>query len=211
MTWRAIENIRDSFNRRRGGLLILNHKSCLPCCLGLLALFALALSSASRAAEDINSQTSTGPSYELGHGLPLANTGFTLGGYTTAEYNHLKDTDPRLTVSHASMFLWWEGPQNFKFFSEVDFENAVATSYQTGDLDARYLSLERLYIDYALNDSVTLRAGKFLTPIGRWNLIHADPLVWTTSRPLVTQSVFPDTTTGIMATGVRTLFTGLTS
>lgn len=174
------------------------HESCLPCCAAFLALATLA--SGYAGAAETEQAGATHPGYELGRGLKLNDTGLTLGGYTTVEYNQLKGNDPRLTLSHTSLFLWWEGQEHFKFFYEVDLENAVATRYRSGDTD-RYLSLERLYVDYAFSDSLTFRVGKFLTPIGRWNLIHADPLVWTTSRPLVTQSVFPDNATGGMATG----------
>jgi len=63
------------------------------------------------------------------------------------------------------------------------------------------VQLERLYADVYLAEGATVRLGKFLTPIGRWNLIHADPLVWTTSRPLVTFQPFATNTTGGMLYG----------
>jgi hypothetical protein len=43
--------------------------------------------------------------------------------------------------------------------------------------------VERLYLDYLHSDALATRLGKHLTPIGRWNLRHADPLVWTATRP----------------------------
>jgi hypothetical protein len=61
--------------------------------------------------------------------------------------------------------------------------------------------VERLYADVYFSDLATIRLGKFLTPIGRWNLIHADPLVWTTSRPLVTFRPFSSDVTGGMLYG----------
>jgi len=96
--------------------------------------------------------------------------------------------------------VWWEGAGRFRFFTEVDLQKGVATRRDTPDDDS-FLSLERIYVDYVATDSVTLRAGKYLTPIGRWNQIHADPLVWTTSRPMVTDQVFPSTATGVMVLG----------
>ncbi|MFQ5666239.1 MAG: hypothetical protein ACE5I7_07375, partial [Candidatus Binatia bacterium] len=64
-----------------------------------------------------------------------------------------------------------------------------------GTSDADFV-LERLYGDLEASDSVNLRVGKFLTPVGRWNVIHAQPLVWTTSRPLATEVAFDRHTTG---------------
>ena len=60
---------------------------------------------------------------------------------------------------------------------------------------------ERLYGDVNASDQVNLRLGKFLTPVGRWNVIHAQPLVWTTSRPLTTLLPFDAHTTGAMLFG----------
>ena len=46
-----------------------------------------------------------------------------------------------------------------------------------------------------------MRAGRFPTPFGRCNQIHADPLVWTVTRPLATVIAVPDHATGLMVYG----------
>ncbi|MCB1954068.1 MAG: hypothetical protein KDG55_00240 [Rhodocyclaceae bacterium] len=139
-------------------------------------------------------------SYELGRGLALGDAGLTLGGYATTRYEDLRGDSTRMTLDHLSLMLWWEGSGRLSFFSETDLEEGLATRRQ-GDEDDRFVALERLYLDYAFADAATLRLGKFLTPIGRWNLVHADPLVWTTSRPMVTDEVFPASATGAMLLG----------
>lgn len=151
--------------------------------------------------ESKNETTEATPPYELGRGLRLGNSGFYLGGYGSAEYSAAKYAEPDLSLSHADLFFWWENRSGFKFFSEVDGEYEAATHRNPSLGERRTLSLARLYLDDTYSDSLTLRLGKFLTPIGRWNLIHADPLVWTTSRPLPTKSPFPGTATGAMALG----------
>lgn len=138
--------------------------------------------------------------YRLGNGFQIPNTGWTLGGYATGSYDHLSNETSRLNLDNLSLFLWWEGDGRWKFFSEIEFENFAKSRRETGGKDG-YLSLERLYVDYALTDTATVRAGKFLTPIGHWNLVHATPLVWTTSRPLATTLAFPTNMTGIEVTG----------
>ena len=147
------------------------------------------------------------PTYELGQGLPLGASGFTLGGYASAQYSGSQKSDPGVSLSNLSMFLWWESGSRLKFFSELDSKEVEPfPNHQSEVGEGRYLSAERLYFDYAFSDALTLRAGKFLTPIGRWNLIHADPLVWTTSRPLITHNLFPDNATGLMALGSIPVF-----
>ena len=141
--------------------------------------------------------------YRLGDGFQIPGTGFHLGGYATASYGDPKDAPDRAAIDNASLFVWWEGDSRWKFFSELELENPLySRSSERGDVHEEngYVSLERLYVDYALTETIAIRGGKFLTPIGRWNLVHATPLVWTTSRPLITTLVFPTNMTGLMLT-----------
>jgi hypothetical protein len=139
--------------------------------------------------------------YRLGEGLQLGDTGFSLGGYTTASYTNLSSASSRVALDNLSLFVWWQGEGRWKFFTELDYENPWASNSEGQEGEDHYLALERLYLDYDINDLATIRAGKFLTPIGRWNLIHATPLVWTTSRPLTTTRTFPTNVTGLMLYG----------
>jgi hypothetical protein len=139
--------------------------------------------------------------YEFGRGLRLGDSGFTLGGYATLEYRHEQGVREQFKSGHASAFVWWEGLERVKVFAEIDALNVVSHQHRDDYDDARRISLERLYGDYSFSDALTVRLGKFLTPIGRWNLIHAEPLVWTTSSPWITQTVFPRNVTGAAASG----------
>jgi len=139
--------------------------------------------------------------YRLGEGYRLGDTGFTLGGYATITSEDLRHAPSRTALDNTSLFVWWEGEGRWKFFSEIDYENVLATRSSDREGDKRYLALERLYFDYAYSDNTSVRIGKLLTPIGRWNLIHATPLVWTTSRPLITTVSFPGNVTGLMVNG----------
>jgi hypothetical protein len=159
-------------------------------CLGFASLIA---SADGNPLSDIN--------YRLGEGLRVADTGFSLGGYATAGYENVHGASSRATLDDLSLFVWWQGEGRWKFFAELDYENVLSSRSLHTEGDKRYLALERIYFDYALSDTSNIRAGKFLTPIGRWNLIHATPLVWTTSRPLVTEGTFPTNATGLMLTG----------
>jgi hypothetical protein len=142
--------------------------------------------------------------YQPGQGFHVPDTGLTVGGYLTGEY--VEHTSPTITFSNASLLFWWENDSRLKLFSEVDFENGLNRQGSFQSDTGEYLSLERFYADYAVSDALTVRLGKFLTPIGRWNQIHADPLVWTTSRPLVTEVAFPTNATGLMLLGSSDLF-----
>ncbi len=163
-----------------------------------LAALCLALAGAQACADET---AFSDLDYRLGEGLRVADTGFSLGGYATASYSNLRHAPSRTAIDNLSLFVWWQDESRWKFFSEFDYENVLASSAAGQEGKDHYLALERLYLDYAISDSTTLRAGKFLTPVGRWNLIHATPLVWTTSRPLITTRTFPTNATGLMLNG----------
>jgi len=169
-----------------------------------LMLLLLAMQPAAWA-EDLEQASS----YELGKGWQVPGTGFNLGGYASGglEDDHAKNKGWALGMDDLSLFVRWEGEGKLRLFSEFDLEEPVSLAEGHG-LTTRnaYLALERLYMDYLYSDKLNLRGGKFLTPIGRWNLLHAAPLVWTTTRPLITEYTFPTNATGAMAYGTIPLF-----
>jgi hypothetical protein len=141
--------------------------------------------------------------YQLGHGLSFGDSGFRLGGYGVAgvrETNGPRDWEA--AIEALSGFVWWEGDSDWRFFAEIELEDALIATPGATTTDEASPRVERLYFDYAWRDAAKLRLGKFLTPVGRWNLIHAAPLVWTSSRPLITESTFPTNATGAMLYGV---------
>lgn len=110
----------------------------------------------------------------------------------------------RLDLSHLSGIVWWEPARHWKVLGELDLQDVVqvpAHSSEDGHNSEPYVALDRLYADYRAVDSISVRAGKFLTPIGHWNQEHSDPQVWTVLRPLISQSAFPTNATGLMLFG----------
>jgi hypothetical protein len=199
---------------------------CAPARLAVVAAFALGLAGAAAAAPapdaDVPEQETVDgappPGIDIGHGV-------TLSGYATAQLlapfgsgvappqnvppSATDDTQytqrARLDLSHLSGIAWWTPTPAWKVLGEIDLQNTLqlprhVESEDGGGAEA-YVSLERLYADYRLADSLSVRAGKFLTPIGRWNQEHSDPQTWTVLRPLISQSAFPTNVTGLMAFG----------
>ena len=141
--------------------------------------------------------------YKLGQGWRFGQSGWTLGGYSAVQYQYRSEDpdDAGFAPSHLSAFLWWQGGAGLTLFGEIDKQESHARGPLEADGEHTYVSLERLYLDYAMSDWLTVRLGKYLTPIGRWNQLHADPLVWTSSRPLITRDLFPDNASGAMLLG----------
>ena len=158
-----------------------------------LAAVMLAVSAAVNASEDSGSSEG---GYRLGSGWRVPHTDLSIGGYGSVALTRLEDQPWTLDANHLSMFLWHDGPSRLRFFSEVELEDGVEIQAKRATTNDHFLAVERLYGDWSQSDALNFRAGKFLTPIGRWNVIHADPLVWTTSRPLLTERLFPTNATG---------------
>lgn len=117
-----------------------------------------------------------------GRGFPVGNTGLTLGGYFTGEAEDLEGDDPYSQLG-ANLFVFYEPVRFFRLFTDLE-------------LASDSVGLERGHVDLTVSDALNLRLGKFLTPIGRWNQAHIEPLTWTTSEPVMIETVFDDTVSG---------------
>lgn len=167
-----------------------------PACLAL----ALALLSGQAGAAWLE-----GARYELGRGLQVPALDFTLSGYTSLVARNLAGEDASLDLRDLSLFAIWQPSPRWQLFSEIEAEHLVVVDDRGATASDIEVAVERLYVDYALTPALTARAGRYLTPFGRWNQVHADPLVWTVSRPLVTQLTIPDHGSGAALLGTVAL------
>ncbi len=122
-----------------------------------------------------------------GRGYSIGETGLALGGYVTGEAEDLEGDD-YYSELEGNLFLFYEPSRYFRLFTDFEFE-------------PDNVALERSYVDLTRNDALKVRVGKFLTPIGRWNQAHIEPLTWTTSEPLMIETVFDDTVSGASLNG----------
>lgn len=143
--------------------------------------------------------------YELGQGLQFPEQDLNLGGYLSLRYWGVEQLRDSLAVKDLSLLINKGFGARWSVFSELEIGNAITVSSDRVDSSDAEFELERLYADYRASQGLTLRLGKFLTPVGRWNLIHADPLVWTVSRPLTTAVPFARQATGAMLYGTLPL------
>ena len=140
--------------------------------------------------------------YQLGRGYTLGNSGVHLGGYAGAEIEGLGSTPWSFNINDLSLFVTWDNGSRLRFFSETEVEDLLsAGEHQSLDGRKARFRLERLYLDFLVNDNLAVWLGKILTPVGQWNVIHADPLVWTATRPVATDNLFAEHATGLMLHG----------
>lgn len=140
--------------------------------------------------------------YQLGRGYALGDTGIRLGGYANISTHGFGTTPWSFETNDLSLFTTWDNGSKLRIFTELEVEDLLsADAHRDLSLSSTHLVLERLYLDYLATGYLTVRIGKILTPIGQWNLIHADPLVWTTTRPIATNNLFSTHANGIMLHG----------
>jgi len=140
--------------------------------------------------------------YQLGRGYALGNTGIRLGGYASMHSEGFGQVPWSFNVSDASLFVTWDNGSKLRFFSELEVEDAISAGQHQGLTASKAnFRVERLYLDYLATENLSVRIGKILTPVGQWNLIHADPLVWTSTRPVATDNLFAEHATGLMVQG----------
>ncbi len=140
--------------------------------------------------------------YHPGRGLRLGDTRITIGGFASAEAARFEGGDSSGGLEGANFFLFFDPLPFVHAFSELETGQLVgAQTGQEGVKTHLALGVERAYGDFGASDAAILRFGKFLTPVGRWNTILAEPLTWTTSTPLIVEDVFDEATTGAMLWG----------
>lgn len=166
---------------------------------GVAALLLAAACSSGATAAGAASVWQPAP-YTLGQGLYFPQAGLRIGGYTDFNFYDVQGTRSSYNVRDFSLFLTQDIGAQWQLFAEIEAANPVSSRGRT-DVDDAELDIERLYADYHANQYVNFRFGKFLTPVGEWNLVHADPLTWTISRPLSTAAAFALHAAGAMMFG----------
>ena len=166
----------------------------------ILTLALLAIGRVSAADADTTGTWSHAP-YQLGQGITYPDLGLNIGGYISIRYEDIKDRDWSIGARDLSLFFSENLSSRWQLFSELEIGQALDISPNSVSERDSEVDLERLYADYRATKEVTIRFGKFLTPVGHWNQIHADPLVWTVDRPVTTATPFARHATGAMVYG----------
>ncbi len=178
---------------------------CPPRCRALAALAALlcllGISLPSFAQDD-----SWQPApYTLGQGLYFPQQGLRVGGYADLHFYDIENQRPTYSLRDISLFVTKDLGSRWQAFAELDLGGALNISGRHTNSRDSELDVERLYADYHVDQTINFRFGKFLTPVGEWNLVHADPLTWTVSRPLTTSAAFARHATGAMVYGTMSV------
>lgn len=124
-----------------------------------------------------------------------------IGGYAAITLTRTADSSGvRIAEGNVAAIISGSLSSRLSYLGELD---AVSSSRQNyaGRQDDRQFEIARLYVEANASDLLRLRVGRFLTPVGQWNEIHAEPLTWTAVRPLATYRSFAKYSTGALLAG----------
>ncbi len=109
----------------------------------------------------------------------------TVSGYAKLTANALNRAPTAVELDDLSLFVSGKFNRWLNPFLEAEAYKMPLWEESNGlQFNSAQLVIERLYNDIQITEDDTFRAGKFLAPINHWNIVHAAPLVWTTTRPV---------------------------
>ncbi|MEQ1793911.1 MAG: porin, partial [Nitrospira sp.] len=117
----------------------------------------------------------------------------TVGGYADVMYNNLSrqnlDNPSRHSFGQQRLvpFIYADITDHVKFATELEFERGGP-----GVSDGT-MQIEFAQIDYLVNETINIRAGILLMPVGKFNLLHDSPLNDLVDRPMVSRIIIPST------------------
>lgn len=140
-------------------------------------------------------------SYRPARGLIVGDTGLQIGGFGTTEFDREEGKALQVELDNISFLIRYEPIEAFRIFAEIEV-GGLFTHQARGATDSDpSFETERLFGELSLSDRFNLRFGKFQTPIGRWNLVPAEPFVWTASDPVLIETAFDEHQTGVSMEG----------
>lgn len=125
--------------------------------------------------------------------------GTAIGGYVSTEFrseyvNSLGARRSAFDQIRMVPFIFAEISDRLHFGTEIEFEHGTTLEVDNGAAaGAGELNVEFATLDYRFTEALNLRGGVILSPIGRFNLTHDDPINELTERPLVARQVIPGT------------------
>ena len=102
---------------------------------------------------------------------------------------HLNQGDKEQIDFHRFvLFLNHRFSDRVKFFSELELEHALSGDGKPGEVE-----LEQAYLEFALNQGWSVRAGQYLLPLGILNEVHEPDTFYGVERNGVESNIIPTT------------------
>jgi hypothetical protein len=114
---------------------------------------------------------------------------FTIGGYGEFHANFSEGSSgDQFDIHRLVLSLGYDFNDWIKFRSETEIEHGIVSDDSDGEL-----VIEQAYLDFLLSDSLNIRVGRILTPLGIINQKHEPPSFYGVERPSFARYVIPTT------------------
>jgi hypothetical protein len=115
----------------------------------------------------------------------------TIGGYGEIEYNKYNNTSEynnQMDLNRFVILIGHRFTDSLRFFSEVEWEHAVASAMDKGESE-----IEQAFLEDRFNDAFNLKVGLILVPLGILNETHEPPTYYGVERNFVETLIIPST------------------
>ncbi|WP_457748668.1 outer membrane beta-barrel protein [Sulfurimonas sp.] len=134
--------------------------------------------------------------YKIGQGVQL-NKKLTVGAYFSTDYTKGSSVD-KARLDDVAVLAYGNLSSQLSYFLELESAPTYVKDYKNHSTQTNLkFYYERAYGNYMYSDNLALRFGKFITPIGYWNLEPINVLRDTSSNPLYSSLLFPKFVTGV--------------
>jgi hypothetical protein len=138
--------------------------------------------------------------YRLGHGLEI-NQYLSIGGYFSSKYENSTNTKEYM-LDDVAILAYGRLGEHFNYLIELEATEFWVRNFGNDTTQKNmHFHIERAWLNYKQSDYLSVKVGKFITPIGFWNLNPITVLKDTTSNPRYASEIYPKFTTGVMAYG----------
>jgi len=148
--------------------------------------------SASSQAEEVNAKVeATGDFIETFVASGPARNDTAIGAYGELHYSRAdsgSSDSEEIDFHRFVLFFGHAFNDRTKFFSELELEHSFAGDGQPGEVE-----LEQAYVDFHISDSLRVKTGLFLLPVGILNETHEPPTFYGVERNDVENILIPST------------------
>ena len=119
----------------------------------------------------------------------------TIGGYGELHYNNLKnqksggEDKKEIDLHRAILFVGHDFSENIRFWSELEVEHSQAGEGKSGG----EVAMEQAYVEFDLQERLSIRSGIFLVPAGIINETHEPTIFYGVERNPIENKIIPST------------------
>jgi hypothetical protein len=131
-----------------------------------------------------------------------------IGGYGKMDYTNYLDQDGKdeMDIYRFILYVGYQFTDNIKLVSEIEWEHGGSENEGISGGSTGYSVVEQAYLDFTINEALSIKVGHMIVPVGMVNLYHEPTAFYTVQRPETEKYIIPSTwhENGVVAHGKLT-------